>query len=211
MAKNPRWCKPLQTWKGYFSQWMSNTEPKNLLEVSIFFDLRTVYGNAALTGELRQHLNMVSDGNGPFFYNLAENIMSFKSALGITGNIHAEKKEDKDYFNLKNALTPYIMFARAYALKHKISLTNTQSRIRALSDAQIITTESSKEISFGYDFMMQLRYRNQVEQIENEEDVNNVLVLQDLSEMEEVILKKVLGQSSELQNKLNIDFKGTVL
>ncbi len=210
MAKNPQWCKPLRTWKNYFSQWISNTEPKNLLDVSIFFDLRTVYGSARLTDEVRQHIHRRSDGNGPFFYNLAENVMSFKPVIGITGNIHTERRVDKDYFNLKNAVTPYIMFARVYSIFHKINLTNTAGRFQALFEMQVISRETYQEIMFGYNFLMQLRYRGQVARQQGAEEVNNTIAIQDLTEMEEGILKKILGQSSELQNKLNIDFKSTV-
>jgi len=210
MAKNPQWCKPLQTWKNYFTQWISNTEPKNLLDVSIFFDLRTVYGSTLLTDEVRQHINRRSDGNGPFFYNLAENVMSFKPAIGLTGNIHTERKGERDYFNLKNAVTPYIMFARIYSIFHKVNLTNTAGRFQALFEMQAIPRETYREMMFGYNFLMQLRYRSQVALELEAESVNNTIALQDLTAVEEGILKKILGQSSEFQNRLNIDFKSAV-
>jgi CBS domain-containing protein len=137
--------------------------------------------------------------------------MSFKSSLGLTGNIHTERKEDKDFFNLKMAVTPYIMFARIYSVYHKISLSNTVGRLQALHDAQVIPFSTFQEIMFGYSFLMQLRYRHQVDRLEKDEEINNAMDMQELAEAEEIILKKILVQSSDLQNKLNIDFKSTVL
>jgi PAS domain S-box-containing protein len=211
MAKNPMWCKPLPTWKHYFSEWITNTEPKNLMDVSIFFDLRTIYGNHRLTEELRTHIDKISDGNGSFFYNLTENIRMFRSPLGITGSIHAEKRDEKDYFNLKNALAPFVMFARIYSIHHKLSLSNTAGRLKALQALQVLTGSNFDEIMFGYNFLMQQRYRHQVSRLEKGEEVDNSLALQDLTELEETILKKILTQSADLLNKLNIDFKSTVL
>ena len=211
MAKNPLWCKPLQSWKNYFTQWISNSEPKNLLDVSIFFDLRTIYGNAAMVDDLRQHINIVSNGKGPFFYNLAENVLSFKSSIGLTGNIHTEKKDDKELFDLKAGVTPYIMFARIYSIYHKISVSGTTGRFHALYEAQVIPLSTHKEILYGYHFLMQLRYKHQVSQMENHEDINNLLDIHELSEVEETALKKILSQFADLQNRLNIDFKRSIL
>jgi CBS domain-containing protein len=211
MAKNPLWCQPLKTWKKYFSQWISNTEPKNLMEVSIFFDLRTVYGNSAMTGELRQHISQISDGNGVFFYNLAENVLSFRSGIGLTGNIHTDKKEDRDVLNLKNAVTPYIMFARIYSIYHKVNLSNTVARLQALCDLQIIPVAMQQDLLFGYRYLMQLRYRHQASCLEKNQEINNAMAIQEMTQLEETLIKKILTQSAELQNKLNIDFKSTVM
>jgi PAS domain S-box-containing protein len=211
MANNPLWCKSLDNWKNYFTHWISTPEPRNLLEVSIFFDFRAIYGNSGLTDELRQHINMVSEGQASFFYNFAENVLSFKPSLGLTGTIHTEKKDDRELFDLKYGITPYVMFARIYSVFYKIIPTNTTGRIRALFEAQGIPLSTYKEILFGYNFLMQLRYQHQIKQFENHEVVNNLIDLQELLEAEEATLKKVLSQITDLQSRLNIDFKRSIL
>ncbi len=211
MAKNPLWCKPLQSWKTYFSQWISTPEPKNLLDISIFFDLRPVFGSTLLADDLRRHIDIVSDGQSSFFYNLADNILSIKSSIGITGALHGEKRDNKELFDLKIAMSPYIAFARIYALFYKIPATNTIDRIQALYDTQAIPLTTMKEISFGYDLLMMLRYKNQIAQQEKSWEVNNLVDLRDLLEVEEVVLKKTLSQVADFQNRLNIDFKRSIL
>ena len=37
MAKNPKWCQPVSTWKNYFQEWIYNASPEGLLQTSIFF------------------------------------------------------------------------------------------------------------------------------------------------------------------------------
>jgi PAS domain S-box-containing protein len=211
MANNPLWCKSLDNWKNNFTHWISTPEPRNLLEVSIFFDFRAIYGSSGLTDELRQHINMVSEGQASFFYNFAENVLSFKPSLGLTGTILTEKKEDHELFDLKYGITPYVMFARIYSVFYKIIPTNTTSRIRALFEAQGIPLSTCKEILFGYNFLMQLRYQHQIKQFENHETVNNLVDLQELLEAEEATLKKVLSRIADLQSRLNIDFKRSIL
>ncbi len=44
MAMNPKWCQPLSTWKKYFSSWVAEADPQDLMEVGIFFDFNCRYG-----------------------------------------------------------------------------------------------------------------------------------------------------------------------
>jgi len=48
MAKNPLWNKPISIWKKYFFEWITNPEPKNLLEISVFFDMKLTFGDTKL-------------------------------------------------------------------------------------------------------------------------------------------------------------------
>jgi CBS domain-containing protein len=211
MAKNPLWCKPLTVWKNYFSNWISTPEPKSLLDISIFFDLRAIFGYTPLVDDLRQHIDRVSDGNASFFYNLADNILSMKPSIGMTGAIHVEKKESRELFDLKSGVTPYIAFARIYSLFHKIPATNTSARIHALYELKAIPLTTMKEVLFGYEFLMMLRYRQQVATMEKSHEINNMIDLRELLDVEELILKKSLSHISDFQNRLNIDFKKTIL
>jgi len=211
MAMNPLWCQPIRVWKKYFSTWITNTEPRNLMEVSIFFDLRPVYGDNSLTEDLRRHIQTVSAGNGVFFYNLTENASQLKQPVGITGSIHIQKREEKDIIDLKMAISPYVIFGRIYALHNHLIPTSTSMRFDALYQKQIITQSLYREAGFGYRFLMQLRLRHQARQYEKGESINNMLALQDLTETEEVILRKIIHFAGELQGKLNIDFKSSVL
>jgi CBS domain-containing protein len=211
MARNPLWCKSLDSWKNYFTRWISTPEPKNLLDVSIFFDFRAIYGKTTLTDELRQHINIISDGQASFFYNFAENVLSFKPSIGLTGALHTEKKDDRELFDLKYGITPYVMFARIYSVFHKITHTGTSGRIQSLWETQIIPHSTYKEIVFGYNFLMMLRYKQQISQLENHEEINNLLDIHMLSEAEETTLKKILSQIADLQSRLNIDFKRSIL
>ncbi|MCP4314360.1 MAG: signal transduction protein, partial [Bacteroidetes bacterium] len=40
MAGNPRWNQDLSTWQSYFSEWIMNSQPKDILDLTIFLDFR---------------------------------------------------------------------------------------------------------------------------------------------------------------------------
>ena len=67
MASNPKWVQPVSKWKEYFTHWIYNSTPQDLLEISIFFDFRSVYGEQILTEELRDFLFETAQGQAGFF------------------------------------------------------------------------------------------------------------------------------------------------
>ena len=48
MASNPRWCRSLPDWVSSFDEWVHKSEPQEIIDISVFFDFRTVYGDAEL-------------------------------------------------------------------------------------------------------------------------------------------------------------------
>ena len=124
MAKNPKWCQSLSTWKGYFSSWIHTAEPVHLLQASIFFDFRGGFGDMALIESLRRHLFSSLGGWSGFFRNLTENALHFKPPIGFFRNFVVESKgEHRNKFDIKSAMTPIVDFARIYALKNRIEET----------------------------------------------------------------------------------------
>jgi PAS domain S-box-containing protein len=146
MAKNPRWCAPLQTWCGYFERWIAEPEPQEVLDFNIFFDLRCIAGDAALVAGLRAHINGLVAEHPAFLGHLARDAVQRKlpSPRG-TG------------VDLKEAMAPIIGFARLYALKHGIAATNTLQRLDGLRDAGVLAPASYEAVANAYTLMMRLR------------------------------------------------------
>ena len=45
MARNPQWCLSYTQWEERFSRWIDRGDPTALLNASIFFDFRPLFGN----------------------------------------------------------------------------------------------------------------------------------------------------------------------
>jgi PAS domain S-box-containing protein len=207
MAKNPKWCGPLSLWEHYFTNWMALPEQQQLLDASIFFDFRNVYGPEVFTEKLHQLIAANAREYPLFLYHLANNTVQTKVEHLPTG-ILSEK--NADIVDLKNALVPIIMFARTYALQNDIRCSNTIDRLTALKEQRLVSEATIDDIVYSYNFLMKLRFRNQVFLSEKNLPLTNQLHYKTLPEQEIYLLKKVLSSIRDYQNKVKTDFKITI-
>ncbi len=210
MAKNPKWCRPLSTWKKYFSHWIHAAEPEDLLHASIFFDFNFAYGDPGLVESLSRHMFDALSGWTGFFRNMAENAIFFKPPLGFFGNfVVASKGEYRGCLDIKLAMLPIVDFARIYALKNTIKETNTQERLYHLYLKKVLSHEEYNEIEQAYDFMMQIRFAGQIRAvIEENANPDNYINPKKLSTIEQKMLKQIFKRVERIQAKLNLNFPG---
>jgi len=211
MAQNPKWTQPLDIWKGYFSDWINSGDPQSILDASIFFDFRCVFGNKELIKELRTHVNEAVDSKSVFFYHLAQSVVKFKPPVSIFGNI-VSKDQTGDQFNVdvKKILFPIAGFIRLYALRNKIKDTNTLSRVKKLFNQKVLTKEMYDELILSYNYLMLLRFRFQTRSIMQNQPADNNIDINKLTRLEVSTMKEIFSEISNLQTKLNFDFKGTM-
>jgi len=207
MAKNPQWCKPLGTWEKYFAGWIETPEPRNLLDASVFFDFRTVYGDETITEKLRSRVSDSINDSPLFLYHLAYNTFTAKHQHISAGNILSDR--NADIIDLKSAVVPFIMFARTYALKNNIVCTNTFERLTALKEKNIIDERSVDEVIYAYNFLMKLRFRSQADQLKKNQPLTNSMDTRNLIDPELYLLKKILLIIPDFQNRIKTDFRIT--
>ncbi|WP_317618665.1 DUF294 nucleotidyltransferase-like domain-containing protein [Chlorobaculum sp. MV4-Y] len=102
MASNPEWCQPLSGWMNYFRKWIGTPEPKALMNSTIFFDFRPVYGSTALALEMKREINTeIARGRG-FLQFFAKNALQNPPPLGFFRNFLVEKsREHAHEFDIK--------------------------------------------------------------------------------------------------------------
>jgi PAS domain S-box-containing protein len=207
MAKNPLWCKPLSIWEKYFKGWITTPEPQNLLDASVFFDFRTIYGTEIITKQLRKTVSDSIKDNPLFLYHLAFNTCNSKPPHISSGNILSDR--NADMVDLKNAVIPLIMLARTYSLKHGIECSNTIERLTALKEKNIFTESIADEIIYAYSFLIKLRFRNQADLLNKNLPLSNSLNTRNLIDPELYLLKRVLSGITEFQSRIKTDFRIT--
>ena len=211
MASNPKWIKSLKEWKEQFSSWINNSDPQSIFDVNIFFDFRAIYGKTHLVDELRIHLNKATDGKAVFFYNLSQEIIRFKSPVGIFGKILGEQvSPDSNLVDIKKLLMPIIGFARLYALKALVSETNTLNRFESLRNSKDMPGNLIDEITEAYDILMRARFKSQVSSLVKGENPSNTLNINQLTNIEQATIRKVLSLINDLVTKVRLDFTGTI-
>jgi len=200
MAMNTQWCKPISTWESFFSEWISAPVPQNLLDVSVFFDFRNVYGDHGLTDRLKEKVHRLMYEYPICIYHMAQHLVQAKAPQIISD-------KNADNLDLKHATNLITMFARVYVLNHNIRNTNTRERLIALKTNKIIQENSVDEILYVYEFLMKLRFRNQIELKEKNLPMSNLLNTKKLMDIEGVFLKKILSVFPIYQNKIAVDFR----
>ncbi len=210
MAKNPKWCQPLGTWKKCFSEWIHKAEPEALLQASIFFDFRGAYGDTALIDELRRHLFGSLEGWPGFFRHLTENALYFNPPIGFFRNFLVESKgQHRDTFNIKAAMQPVVDYARIYALRHRVEETNTFERLDQLLAQKKISIQEHNELDTAYSYLMQQRFVTQVKAvIAGNSEPDNYVNPKQLSRIEQTTLKEIFKRIEKFQSKLSFDFIG---
>lgn len=212
MAKNPKWCQSISKWEKYFHTWITNSDQQDLIDLSIFFDFRCIYGATELTDQLREHLFKTAEGQSGFFQHLAKNSILHKPPVGLLGNIVVESKgEHHETFDIKSAITPISDFARIYALKNKVNNSNSIERLDSLSKKGVINSTTYEELKQAYNYIMQQRIKHQVEQIMESGTADNYINPSSLTHIEQKTLKNIFTQLLSIQKKLNYEFTGEAL
>ena len=212
MAKNPKWCQSISQWEKYFHSWIKNSEQQDLIDLSIFFDFRAIYGNKELADRLRNHVSKVVEGQAGFFQHLAKNCLLHKPPVGFLGKIVVESKgEHSEKFDIKMATMPIIDFSRIYALKYNIRSTSTLERLNDLLKNGVINSTTYAELKQAYNYLMQLRIKHQSTQLMGNNPADNYINLGELTQIEQKTLKNIFSQILSILKKLMFDFFGEAI
>ncbi|MCP4221140.1 MAG: PAS domain S-box protein [bacterium] len=209
MGMTPKWCRPLSVWKKYFYDWIHTANPRDLLEINIFFDFRCLYGKKEFTTQLREYIDDLLDKTPAFLQYIARNALLYKPPIGFFGNIvTGTSGEDPSTFDIKHAMKPIVNFARIYALKNNIRETNTQVRLYKLFCANVLEKSGYEEIVQVYDYLMRMRFRHQAVALGENKKPDNLINPKMLTDIEYSWLKNTFSQINYFQKKLSYDFTG---
>jgi PAS domain S-box-containing protein len=194
MAMNPKWNQPLSVWKNYFSGWINTGQPKDLLDINIFFDFRLCHGKQYLVDSLQAHISDVSSSNPAYLHHLARNTVQGKLSVG-------------DVHDIKSTVATIVNFARIYALQQGISEKHTLHRFDRLVETGVMKESSVAEGKKALEFLTGLRLQHQAELIVRDESPDNYIQVKSLTEFEQAVLKKAVSTISAMLSKLNFDFR----
>jgi len=163
MANNPKWNQPIEVWKSYFTKWINKSDPESLLDSSIFFDMKLIYGKMDFIEELQQHILNEVKNKAVFFQHLSQTIIQIKlPSISNQGS-----------FNIKKIMLPISGFARIYSLQLEEYEANTFNRIRQASEKEKITKTAERELLHVYEFLLNKRLNTQADLILSGEKATN--------------------------------------
>jgi CBS domain-containing protein len=204
MASNERWRQPLHVWQQYCTDWIERPEPRSLMLASIFFDLRPVYGDAALFEPLQQQVLASSRENRIFIAHMVANALTHRPPLGFFRHfvlIHGGEHDDT--LDIKHSgLVPIVDVARVYALSEGLTPVNTRARLQAAAACGKLRDEMSSDLQDAFEFIASLRITHQATQIRTGKAADNYLPPGELSSLERSHLKDAFAVIKTIQETL---------
>ncbi|SDH87865.1 CBS domain-containing protein [Pseudomonas flavescens] len=209
MAGNPQLCLSRQEWSKRFAGFIREASPENLLASTIYFDLRTVWGDACGCETLRDELlGQVAD-NRLFQRMMAENALRQRPPVGrFRDFLVARRGAEKDTLDLKaQGLTPFVDGARLLALAHGVKACNTQQRLRELIDHGVIDPLDGAAYEEAYHFIQQTRLQQHQLQARQSQPYSNRLDPDSLNHLDRRILRESFRQAQRLQSSLTLRYQ----
>jgi CBS domain-containing protein len=206
MAGNAAWCLSLDEWKQRFAGWISVPEPKALLNASIFFDFRPLYGREELGAELQDWLLRRMKGNVACLRAMAVTTLEQEPPLGWWRDFRLSGgKEFPHTLDLKGqGIRLFVDAVRIYALAHGIEHSNTVERLRGVRPALGMPVEEVAAMAAAFYQIQRLRLQNQVSA--EFPDATNRINPDRLHKFDRQILKEAFRQARTLQQRLRLDY-----
>ncbi|MDH3439074.1 MAG: DUF294 nucleotidyltransferase-like domain-containing protein, partial [Betaproteobacteria bacterium] len=203
MASNPRWCLSLAEWGQQFARWIRDPEPQALLNATIFFDFRALFGTEDLAETLRKHLLDLTRDNARFFRMMAEQALEIEPPLGILRDFVLE--DHGQYAGTidlkKRSARLFVDAARVIGLATAVAHTGTAARLRiGGARIHILPAECDAVVEAFY-FIQLLRLRGGTGEAANHLDPAT------LNEVDRRILKECFRQARRMQTRVRLDYQ----
>ena len=207
MAGNPEWCLSLDEWKEKFSRWIHAPTPMAMLNATIFFDLRGIYGDIALAEHLRDHLLDQLAGNTICLHMLAANAMTVEPPLGLWNRFATDWGEAKGTFDLKTQGSRlFVDVARIYALANGVRTTNTEHRLQAIGKRIRRSPTAIEGDIAAFRMIQTIRLRRQLESLKDGKPANRIDPYL-FNDIDQRMLREALRQARSLQERLKLDYR----
>ncbi len=209
MARNPECCLSLQEWQERFSHWIAHGTPEHLLNSTIFFDFRPLYGDEQPARQLRRALLQQTSSSSRFCHLLAANAMQFRPPLGLFGDFKLSDEESAPHsLDLKTqGVTPFVDAARVFALAAGVEGSSSSERLEQVAAARRLNRDDVAAWNEAYHFIQLLRMHNHRRQALQGRALNNRLDPDQLNDLERRILKEAFRQARKLQSKLALEYQ----
>ncbi len=208
MAGNPACCLSTAEWTQRFRHWIEHGAPEDLLQASIYFDLRPVCGALALAAPL-QALPVCEAARAPrFLKQLAQNALRQRAPLNWHGGLETAGGAGHELFDLKMQGTAiFVDIARLYALAHGVAATGTRERLQAAATALQVPAHEGHAWVSAFDLLQGLRLRVQVGAGPAVRGQPNQVDVKTLDDIEARMLKEAARVARRLLQRLALDYE----
>ncbi|MCK4501808.1 MAG: CBS domain-containing protein [Desulfuromonadales bacterium] len=213
MAKNEFWRRSLSDWKNTIQSWMGTPSGENILNFSMFSDMRVICGDGTLEKQLKEYIIQVAEDNSIFLAKMAQNVCRFPPPLGLFGRIKTMSTgESAGMVDLKKggifALTEGV---KILALSAGMLGGGTHERLAFLQQRNILSKEQVSDIEASFNLLTFLRLRGQVDSAAAGREITNFISPGSLDRVEKGRLKLAFEVVKSFQGMLTQHFQLNML
>lgn len=212
MATSDDWRQPLSGWLAHFAEWAQLPDPRAVLRVSIFFDMRAVHGDRQLAQRVSEALGQCGSGKGKavFLSALAHQAVSYDVPLGFFRRFVLDRRGDhRETLEIKRAgLMPLTDLVRVRALAGGLTAPATLDRLRQLVESGQMNRREADRLTGAHRLLTGLRVRLHAEHARKGEEPHNHLDVRAISHAERAAMKDAFLVIREAQKGMALDFPG---
>ncbi|MBX3576634.1 MAG: CBS domain-containing protein [Rhizobiaceae bacterium] len=188
MARNPQFRGSIDLWMSRVDGWVRRSNPADLLNVDIVFDLLPVHGDATLGARLFEHAYERGQAEKTFAKLLGEQLVP-----GNPFTLFGGLQTDGGRIDLKlHGLFPIVTAARALAIRHGVRRRSTRDRLEGLMALDIGGDADLAAMLSGHVMLLQLLLAQQSRDLFDGTAVSNRVVLASLDRRRQDELKELL-------------------
>lgn len=163
MASNPRWRRTVEQWQSIFDDWIDQPTPEALMNGSIFFDMRVIDGDESLLQPIQSHLLTRAAKVDVFLAMLTQTALRNRPPIGFFRQFVLKSSgEHEDELDMKHRGVALVNdLARIYALASGSRAANTQERLKAAQQAELLDDELAQSLQEAWSLIAQLRIEAQ--------------------------------------------------
>lgn len=204
MAGNPAWCLSLEEWREKFIDWVRRPEPEALLNASIFFDLRPLFGDFALGERLRTLLLSMTVATPSFQHLMAANALQVDVPLNFRGEVAAGEGDVIDMKKYGSRI--FVDAARIFALSSGTKAVNTAERLRDSGPSVGLPASEIAAVDAAFSQILRLRLAQQIDAAARGEPGGYGLKPAALNDFDRAVLREALKQAKRLQQRLKLNY-----
>ncbi|WP_341667031.1 DUF294 nucleotidyltransferase-like domain-containing protein [Alcaligenes sp. SDU_A2] len=209
MASNPELCLSEQEWLQRFQVMIERPAPEQLLESTIYFDCRSIWGSDAVLQRLqRRVLGMVND-NPAFQRMLAHSACQSRIPSGKPrSRLEALVGQGEDMLDIKkHALAPLVDVLRVLALAYGCDQAASLDRLAFLTQRGVFSREESEGLHEAYRYLQLLRLQHHQRQLQQQGEADNLIRLDSLGALDSRVLREALAQVRRAQRILALRYR----
>lgn len=213
MAKNDFWHRSLSAWRTALDSWIAIPSGENILNFSMFSDMRTLWGDNSLEQQLREHVIQCARENGIFLAHMAANVCRFDPPLGFFGGLKTEKHgEHAGQLDLKKAgifaLTEGI---KTLALELGVLGGSTHDKLQFLEQQGVLDSKQAGDLAATFSQLSFFRMREQINAAAAGRRPDNFIAPASLDRVEKGRLQIALEVVHSFQSTLRAHFNLSML